>query len=82
MSLFPLLHYGESIIDFETSAFFHRQAVFHSVRELQGAEVAVLVVGKFFEEPLKNVKSVENSKINLEFCEKFSKVSVDSFMAV
>ena len=48
----------------------------------KGAKVAVFDVGNIFEEPLKNLKSVENSKKNLEFCKKVSKVSVDSFMAV
>ena len=37
MFLFPWLHYGESIIDFEKSAFFHREVIFHSIRELPRA---------------------------------------------
>ena len=58
MFLFSWLHYGESIIDFEKTTFFHREAIFHSVRESQGAKVAVFDVGNFFEEPLKNLKIV------------------------
>jgi len=59
MSLFPRLHYGESIIDFEKSTFFDGEAIFHPVRELPRA---IFDVGNIFEEPVKNLKSVENSK--------------------
>ena len=62
MFLFLWLHYGESIIDFEKSTFFHREAIFHSVREAQRAELAIFDVGNIFEEPVKNFKSVEYSK--------------------
>ena len=37
MFFLPWLHYGESMIDFEKSTFFHREAIFHSVRELPRA---------------------------------------------
>ena len=82
MFLFPWLHYGESIIDFEKSTFFTVRLFFTLQGSSQGDKVAVFDVGNYFGEPLKNFKSVENSKKNLEFCKKVSKVSVDSFMAV
>ena len=59
MSLFPWLYYGESMIDFEKSTFFDGEAIFHPVRELPRA---IFDVGNIFEEPVKNLKSVENSK--------------------
>ena len=63
MFLFPWLHYGESIIDFEKSTFFYREAIFSLCKGApKGAKVAVFDVGNIFEEPLKNLKSVENSK--------------------
>ena len=37
MFLFPLLHYGESMGDFEKLTFFHREVIFHLVRELSRA---------------------------------------------
>ena len=37
MSLFPRLHYGKSMIDFKKLIFFHREVIFHPVRELPGA---------------------------------------------
>ena len=78
MFLFPWLHYGESMIDFEKSTFFDDETIFHPVRKLRRA---IFDVGNIFEEPVKNLKIVENSK-KIEFCKKFSKVSVDSFVAV
>ena len=82
MFLFPWLHYGESMTDFEKSTFLHREAIFSLCKGAPKAEVAIFDMGNFFEVPLKNLKSVENSKKKLEFCKKVSKVSVDSFMAV
>ena len=74
---------GEFTVDFEKSTFLHREAIFHSVRELQrGLKWPFLTWAIFFEEHLKNFKSVENSKKKIEFCKKVSKVSVDSFMVV
>ena len=47
------------MIDFEKSPFFDGEAIFHPVRELPRA---IFDVGNIFEEPVKNLKSVENSK--------------------
>ena len=67
------------MIDFEKSTFFDGEAIFHPVRELPRA---IFDVGNIFEEPVKKFKKCRKFKKNLEFCKKFSKVSVDSFIAV
>ena len=36
MFLILWLHHVESMIDFEKSTFFHREVIFHSVREVLG----------------------------------------------
>ena len=47
------------MIDFEKSTFFHREVIFHTVRELPRA---IFDVGNIFEELVKYLKIVENSK--------------------
>ena len=79
MFLFPWLHYGESMVDFEKSTFFHRQVIFHSVREPPRAifcnfNVYSMGSKKFFK--YQKIKKI------LKFCQKVSKVSGDSFMAL
>ena len=78
MFLFPWLHYGESMIDFEKSTFFHREAIFHSVRELPRAifDIKSVDAGAY-----KNRKSSRKFKIMLESCKGTSQLSPDSFMA-
>ena len=77
MSLFPRLHYGESMIDFEKSTFFGGEAIFHSVRGLPRAifdDKSVDAGGH------KNRKSFRKFKKMLESCQVTSKLSADSFM--
>ena len=78
MSLFPWLHYGESIIDFEKSTFFHREVIFHSVRELPRVIFDVKSVDAGAH---KNRKSSRKFKIMSESCKETSKLSADSFWA-
>ena len=78
MSLFPWLHYGESIIGFEKSTFFHPEDIFHYVRELPRAIFDVKSVDAGAH---KNRKSSQKSKIMLESCKETSKLSADSFLA-
>ena len=78
MSLFPRLHYGESMIDFEKSTFFHREVIFHTVRELPRAIFDVKSVDAGGH---KNRKSSKKFKIMLESCKETSKLSVDIFLA-
>ena len=77
MFLFPWLHYGESIIDFEKSTFFHREVIFHPVRELPRAIFDVKSVDAGGH---KNRKSSQKFKIMLEYCEETYKLSLDSFL--
>ena len=78
MSLFPRLHYGESMIDFEKSTFFHREVIFHTVRQLPRAIFDVKSVDAGAH---KNRKSSQKFKIMLESCKETSKLSVDIFLA-
>ena len=78
MSLFPRLHYGESMIDFEKSTFFHREVIFLTVRELLKAIFDVKSVDAGAH---KNRKSSQKFKIMLESCKETSQLSADSFMA-
>ena len=78
MSFFPRLHYGESMIDFEKSTFFHCEVIFHTVRELLRAIFDVKSVDAGGH---KNRKSSQKFKIMLESCKKTSKLSVDIFLA-
>ena len=77
MFLFPWLHYGESMIDFEKSTFFHREVIFHSVSELPRAIFDVKSVDAGAH---KNRKSCRKFKKMLGSCKETSKLSVDSFM--
>ena len=78
MSHFPWLHYGESIIDFEKSTFFHREVIFHPVRELSREIFDVKSVDAGAH---KNRKSSRKFKIILESCKETSELSADSFWA-
>ena len=80
MSLFPRLHYGESMIDFEKLTYFHREVIFHTVGSSQGLEIVVFDVKSVDAGGHKNRKSSEKFKIMLESCKETSKLSVDSFM--
>ena len=79
MFLFPWLHYGESIIDFEKSTFFHREVIFHPVRELPRVIFDVKSVDAGGH---KNRKSFRKFKIILQSCKETSKLSVDIFLAL
>ena len=79
MFLFPWLHYGESICNFEKSTFFHSQAIFHSVRELPRA---IFDINSVDAGTHKNRKSYRKLKSMLESCKETSQLSVDSFMAL
>ena len=81
MFLFPWLHYGESIIDFEKSTFFHREVNFHSVRKSQGATKAIFDINSVDAGAYKNRKSCRKFKIMLETWKGTSQLSADSFMA-
>ena len=76
MSLFQWLHYGESIIDFEKSTFFHREVIFHTVRELSKAIFDIKFVDA---DGHKNRELSQKFKILLESCKERSKLSVDGF---
>ena len=77
MFLFPWLHYGESIIDFEKSSFFHREVNFHPVRELPSIfDIRSVDAGTH-----KNRKTSRKFKIILESWKGTSQLSADSFMA-
>ena len=78
MVLFPWLHYGESIIDFEKSTFFHPEVIFHLVRELPRAIFDIKSVDAGAH---KNRKSSRKFKIMLESWKGTSQLSADSFMA-
>ena len=78
MFLFPWLHYGESMIDFEKSTFFHREVNFHPVRELPRAIFDIKSVDAGTH---KNQKSSRKFKIMLETWKGTSQLSADSFMA-
>ena len=74
MSLFPWLHYGESMVDFEKSTFFDGEAIFRSVRELPRAildDKSVDAGGH------KNRKSFRKFKKMLGSCRETSKLSAD-----
>ena len=77
MFLFPWLHYGESMIDFEKSTFFHCEVIFHPVRELPRA---IFDINSVDAGAHKNRKSSRKFKIMLESCEETSQLSADSFM--
>ena len=78
MSLFPRLHYGESMIDFEKSTFFHREVIFHTVREVPRAIFDVKSVDAGIH---KNRKSSRKFKIMLQSYIETSKLSVHIFLA-
>ena len=61
MSLFPRLHYGESMIDFEKSTFFHREVIFHAVRELPRAIFDVKTVDTGAHETPKSSQKMQNN---------------------
>ena len=65
------------MIDFEKSTFFHREVIFHTVRQLPRAIFDVKSVDAGAH---KNRKSFRKLKIMLESCKETSKLSVDSFM--
>ena len=65
------------MIDFKKSTFFHRDVIFHSVRELPRAIFDVKSVDASAH---KNRKSSRKLKIMLESGKETSKLSVDSFM--
>ena len=78
MSLFPRLHYGKSMIDFEKSTFFHREVIFLTVRALHRTIFDVKSVDAGAH---KNRKSSQKFKIMLESCKETSKLSADIFLA-
>ena len=78
MFLFPRLHYGESMVDFEKSTFFHHEVIFPSVRKLPRAVFDVKSVDAGVH---KNRNSSRKFKIMLESCKETSKLSVDIFLA-
>ena len=81
MPLFPRLHYGESMIDFEKSTFFHREVNFHSIMEVQAPKIVIFDFKAVEAGAHKNRKSSQKLKIILESCKETSKLSVDIFLA-
>ena len=65
------------MIDFEKSTIFHREVIFHPVREFPRAIFDVKSVDAGAH---KNRKSSRKLKIMLESCKETCKLSVDSFI--
>ena len=78
MFLFPWLHHGGSISNFEKSTFFHGDAVLDPLGSLNKA---IFCINKVSIRGYKNRKSYQKFKKMLESCQETSKLSVDSFMA-
>ena len=78
MFIFPWLHYGESIVDFERPTLFQGEVIFHRARDLPRAIFDVKSVDAGAH---KNRKSSQKFKIILESCKETSKLSVDIFLA-
>ena len=74
MYLFPWLHHGESISNFEKLTFFHGDAI---LDPLGGQKRPKICINKVRIKVCKNRKSSQKFKKMLET----SKLSVDSFMA-
>ena len=78
MFLFPWLHHGKSISNFEKSTFFHGDAIFTPLGRVKRPKICI---NKVCIGGCKNRKSYEKFKKMLESCQETSKLSVDSFMA-
>ena len=77
MYLFPWLHHGESISNFEKSTFFHGDAI---LDPLGGQKRPKICINKVRIRVCKNRKSYQKFKKMLESCQETSKLSADSFM--
>ena len=69
------------MIDFEKSTFFHREVIFHTVRELPRACNSRFDVKSVDAGGHKNRTSSQKIKIMLESCKETSKLSVDIVLA-
>ena len=78
MLLFPWLHHGGSISNFEKSDYFHGDAVLDPLGSVNKGKICI---NKVSIRGCKNRKSHEKFKKILESCQETSKLFVDSFMA-
>ena len=78
MFLFPWLHHGESISNFEKSTFFHGDAILTPLGRVNTAKIHI---NKVCFGSSKNRKSYQKIQKMLESCQETSKLSVDTFMA-
>ena len=77
MFLFPWLHHGGSISNFEKSTFFHGDAVLDPLGSLNKA---IFCINKVSITGYKNRKSYQKFKKMLEYCQETSKLSMGAFV--
>ena len=75
MLLFPWLHHGNVIFNFEKSIFFHCDVIFDPVQGLWAACLgAIFCINKVCEFSCKNQKSYQKFKVMLQSCQKTPKL--------